>query len=91
MKRKVVAIICAVAICASCVGIGFCANETILRRVYSNLPEKVKTTDYLVIERDIETGVDYMKFYNGKGELVDVELRRGADGKPFVASNRTAP
>ena len=91
MKKKAVVTICAVVICAACAGIGFCANETILRRVYSNLPEKVKTTDYFVIERDTETGVDYMKFYNGKDELVAVELRVGADGKPFVTSNRTAP
>lgn len=88
MKKKFLCLVCALSLCA---GIGYCVSKPILRRVYSNLPDNIKTQDYYVIDRDDETGVDYFKFYDKSGKLVTVVTRIDANGNPFVTSDRTTP
>lgn len=89
VKRLVCALLAAV-LCATA---AVCASVPPLRKVYSNVPEKLsKSVSYYVeIQRDTETGTDYFVLLDVKGNPVCMCRRDNADGNPYTVSALTKP
>ena len=87
MKRRILMILLAAALCA---GIGYCAPRLMFRKVYTNVPETSKPQYFMEIQRDDETGVDYVILLDKNKNPVDMELRVDAKGNPFVTSEFTS-
>ena len=85
MRKK---LLCAAIAAALCMTAAVCASKAPLRRVYSNVPEKLSKNAqcYFEIQRDTETGTDYFVLYDAKGNPVSMVLRVDAKGDPFTAS-----
>lgn len=86
-------LVCALLAAALCVTAAVCASVSPLRKVYSNVPEKVaKNVSYYVeIQRDTETGTDYLVLLDAKGNPVSMCRRDNADGNPYTVSALTRP
>ena len=89
MKKKALCAMIAAALCATG---AVCAPKAPLRRVYSNVPERLSksATYYVEIQRDTETGTDYFILIDSKGNPVDMCRRDDAKGAPYVASAITS-
>lgn len=83
-------LLCAVIVTALCVTWAVCASKAPLRRVYSNVPEKLSRAYYFEIQRDTETGADYYILLDSKGNPVSMCRRDDAKGDPFTASAITS-
>lgn len=85
MRKKLCCALIAAALCASA---GYCATKAPLRKVYSNVPEKLSknATYYFEIQRDTETGTDYLVLIDAKGNPVGFERRDDAKGAPYTVS-----
>lgn len=90
MGLKMRRLLCAAIAAALCVTAAVCASKAPLRRVYSNVPEKLQKAYYFEIQRDTETGTDYLVLIDAKGNPVDFERRDDAKGDPFTASAITS-
>lgn len=91
MKKKMLCLLVVLAVCA---GIGYGASQPMFRRVYTNNPSKSangnpKVTYYMDVQRDTETGVDYIILTDSKGNPVSITPRLDADGKLYVTSKLT--
>lgn len=82
MKR----LLCALTAAVLCAMSAYCMTKPPLRRVYSNVPEKIAKAYYFEIQRDTETGTDYYILIDAKGNAVGMERRDDAKGDPFTAS-----
>lgn len=87
MKKRILTILLAVAVCA---GIGYCASKPIFNKVYTNVPVISKSQYFMEIQRDSETGVDYVILLDKNKNPVDMELRLNTKGTPFVPSSLTS-
>lgn len=84
MKR----LLCALFAAVLCAMSAYCMTKAPLRRVYSNVPEKLaKNASYYVeIQRDTETGTDYLILIDAKGNPVSMCRRDDAKGAPYTVS-----
>lgn len=87
MRKK---LICAALAALLCMTAAVCVAKAPLRRVYSNVPEKLSKTYYIEIQRDTETGADYYILLDSKGNPVSMCRRDDAKGDPFTASAITS-
>lgn len=83
-------ILCAALAAALCATAAVCAAKAPLRRVYSNVPDKLSVSYYVEIQRDTETGTDYFILIDSKGNPVSMCRRDDAKGAPYVVSAITA-
>lgn len=85
MGKKMLCALIAAVLCAMS---AYCMTKAPLRLVYSNVPEKLaKNASYYVeIQRDTETGTDYLILIDAKGNPVSMCRRDDANGKPYAVS-----
>lgn len=62
------------------------AQQSIFRRVYTNVPDKQNSVYYMDIQRDVECGTDYIVIRDKGGTPVAICPRIDAKGNPYVAS-----
>ena len=81
-------LLCALIVAAACVTAAVCALKSPLRRVYSDVPEKLSKSVcyYIEIQRDDTTGTDYLILLDGKGNPISMCRRDDASGNPYTAS-----
>ena len=93
MELTVKRLLCALLAAALCAITAFCMTKVPLRGVYSNVPDKLKdkVQYYTEIQRDVETGVDYIILIDAKGNPVSMCRRDTAEGKPYTVSALTQP
>lgn len=87
MGKKMLCALIAAVLCAMS---AYCMTKAPLRLVYSNVPEKLAKAYYFEIQRDTETGTDYLVLIDAKGNPVGFERRDDAKGAPYVTSALTS-
>lgn len=89
---KIKTLLCAIFAALLCVTAAVCAttSPSPLRRVYSNVPDKLSKAYYFEVQRDTETGTDYFVLIDAKGNPVSMCRRDDAKGNPYTVSAITS-